>query len=186
MNQEKELWRDIKGYENSYQVSSFGNVRSLDRVVTASNGRKCNFKGKTLSPVHNKAGYLYVNLLKKGQLKSKTIHRLVAEAFIPNINNKPQVNHVDENKRNNHIDNLEWVTIKENANHGSRNYKISESRKQKVFALEVSTGKKIVFETLTEAKRYFSIKGNNMVYDKLFTRGKMKGFKIVKCEENIV
>lgn len=186
MNHKHEIWKDIEGYEGAYQISNLGNVRSLDRMITTSDGRTYKQPGKGLTPVENKWGYLYVNLLHKGKLKSKTIHRLVAEAFLANDNNNPQVNHIDENKKNNNVRNLQWVTVKENANHGNRNYKISESRKQKVTAFESETGKRIDFDTLADAKRYFNLTGNNVVYNRLFSRGKLKGWKLVKCEEDIV
>lgn len=120
-NTNEEVWKDIEGYEGHYQVSDFGRVRSLDRV--SSSGRK--LKGKVLKQKITK-GYNMVGLSKDGKQKNKTVSRLVAKAFTPNLENKPEVNHVDENKRNNRADNLEWVTSKENANHGTRKDRIGK------------------------------------------------------------
>lgn len=102
----KEVWKDIEGYEGLYQISNLGRVK---RVAT----------GKVLKGGKDKDGYLMVKLYKNNIRSNKKIHRLVAEAFIPNPENKPQVNHADENKTNNSLDNLEWMTAKENINHGT-------------------------------------------------------------------
>ena len=116
----KEIWKDIVGYEGLYQVSNYGRVRSLDRTYTqkARNGSilKHTYKGQILKP-NNVSGYLQVNIQKHKKRNDQKIHRLVAEAFIPNLNNLPQVNHIDGNKHNNHVDNLEWVTTSENQLH---------------------------------------------------------------------
>lgn len=110
-----EIWKDIKGYEGIYQVSNLGRVKSLKRY----SNNNANTKDRLLKPSFNKKGYLRVVLCKNGIQYNKTIHRLVAEAFIPNPDNKPQVNHIDEDKTNNRISNLEWMTNKENRNHGT-------------------------------------------------------------------
>ena len=109
-----EIWHDIEGYEGLYQVSNKGHVKSL-------------YKGseKILKPWDNGRGYLLVTLYKNGVVLSKSIHRLVAISFITNPENKPQVNHKDENKSNNCIENLEWATANENINYGTRNERAS-------------------------------------------------------------
>ena len=114
----EELWKDIDGYEGLYQVSNLGNVKSLNYNRTG--------KERILKPGNNGLGYLNVLLCKNGKTKTFKIHRLVANAFIPNPYNKPEVNHKDENKTNNCVDNLEWMTSKENNNYGTRNERISK------------------------------------------------------------
>ena len=120
---DKEVWKDIIGYEGLYQVSNFGNVRSLNY-----NGTKGNIR--ILTPLHN-YGYLCVHLSKDGFTKTVRIHRLVLEAFIPNPDNLPVINHKDENKTNNFVwvnddgsidpekSNLEWCTVAYNISYGT-------------------------------------------------------------------
>lgn len=116
----EESWKDIKGYEGLYQVSNLGRVRSLDRYKT-SRGRygiiKARIKGMLLKPGLNHDGYYTVGLSKNGKSKTLRVHRIVAETFIENKENKMQVNHIDGNKLNNNINNLEWCTCKENIRH---------------------------------------------------------------------
>ena len=113
-----EFWKDIKGYEGFYQVSNLGRVKSLSRSIYYSKGYTVYRKGKIKKPSFDKNGYPQIGLCKNGTVITRKIHRLVAEAFIPNPENKPEINHKDENKTNNYVDNLEWVTEKENVNYG--------------------------------------------------------------------
>lgn len=113
-----EIWKDIKGYEELYQISSFGRVKSLPRMMKK---RKCEEIIKTPSKVPK--GYLRIGLCKNGDIKYYSIHRLVAEAFIPNPNNLPCVNHKDCNPQNNEVSNLEWVSYKENNSYKNHNLK---------------------------------------------------------------
>ena len=126
----QEIWKDIVDYENLYQVSNLGRVRSLDRIIVDSrNVRK--FKGVDLKKHKKKSGYLTVQL----KHKDFQIHRLVAKAFIPNPDGKPQVNHKDGDKQNNRVDNLEWCTCEENINHA---YKSGLKNGKKVVCVETN------------------------------------------------
>ena len=117
-----EKWEPIKGYEGAYEVSSYGRVKSLDRLTHWGKGKNREHIGRILLPnYHN--GYAFVRLCKGGETHSYKVHRLVAIAFIENKHGKQQVNHLDLNRANNHVDNLEWVTAKENKNHGVINRK---------------------------------------------------------------
>ena len=108
-----EVWKDVKGYEGKYQVSNLGNVKSLL-------DKQLNKREMILKPSLSHKGYLKVFLSKDSKKSSKTIHRLVAEAFIPNLENKKTVNHIDGNKANNRVDNLEWLSNSENQKHAWR------------------------------------------------------------------
>lgn len=112
-----EIYKDIIGFENIYQISNLGNVRSLDRLVRSHKDKTRTIKGKSYIPYIGLRGYKTVNLRIAKNIKLIPIHRLVAIAFIDNPDNKPCVNHKDGNKLNNEISNLEWVTYKENNNH---------------------------------------------------------------------
>lgn len=109
---ENEIWKDIPEYEGLYQVSNLGNVRSLNYNKTK--------KIKVLKQGIQKKGYLFITLSKEGKHKSYNAHRLVAKVFIPNPNNLPQVNHKDEDKTNNSVENLEWCSAEYNVNYGTR------------------------------------------------------------------
>ena len=116
----KEIWKDITGYEGLYQVSNLGEVKSLERMI--SNGKGLvKVKERILTQSITNWGYYRVALYKNGVRKYCKVHRLVAEAFIPNPESKEQVNHIDGNKLNNCVDNLEWSTRIENLNHARIN-----------------------------------------------------------------
>lgn len=112
-----EIWKDVEGYEDYYQVSNFGRVRSKDRLRSNGDRGYCKVKGKILKNAKNELGYHILGLSVNGNRKMVKVHRLVAKAFISNPERKPFVNHMDGNPQNNHVSNLEWCTQKENMQH---------------------------------------------------------------------
>ena len=116
-----EIWKDIKGYEGDYQVSSYGRVKSYK-----------NGKEKILKPRLTTRKYLQVHFCKNKIVKNFQVHRLVALAFLPNPQNFPHINHKDENKMNNNLENLEWCDAKYNNNYGNHGKRISESLGKKI------------------------------------------------------
>lgn len=112
-----EEWRDVVGYEGRYQVSSMGRVKSLERKDCLGRIQK----ERILKPGVNCGGYLKVGLRAGGKTRMFLVHRLVCQAFHENPDNKPQVNHLNEDKTDNRACNLEWCTRRENMNHGTRN-----------------------------------------------------------------
>ena len=131
-----EIWKPIKGFEGEYEISNFGQVKSLKTNII-------------LHQYKYRGGYLEVHLRQHSKKFHKKIHRLVAEAFIPNPNNYPEVNHKDENKKNNCVENLEWCTSEYNTNYGT----LIERLSKKVRAVNVKTGEVITFNSTQEAGR---------------------------------
>src|SRR5699024_10885415 len=106
-----EIWRDVTGYEGFYQVSSYGRVYSFGGEFVKSNGQRNFMRESLINPYKNKQGYMFVKLCKLGECKNYRVHRLVALNFISNSNPKDKtiINHIDGNKTNNNVENLEWV-----------------------------------------------------------------------------
>lgn len=172
---EEEIWKDIVGYEGYYQVSSLGRVKALERVYKQRNGLtgRDNYRTYPEQMMYvevDKDGYLKTRLSKDGKQKKFLIHRLVALTFIPNPENKPEVNHKSGVKDDNRVDNLEWMTTSENQQHAhdnklyqcargenSGNAKLTELQVREIHAL--SKDKAIPVETL--ALKY-SVKSNTI------------------------
>lgn len=112
-----EVWKDAVRYEGLYQVSNTGKVKSLERIVSREKWHKQKVDERILKPANDGYKYLMVSLYKNRKRHTEKVHRLVADAFIPNPSNKPQINHIDGVKHNNNAYNLEWVTEKENIQH---------------------------------------------------------------------
>lgn len=104
------MYKSIKGYEGIYEVNEIGKIRSIDRKVKYKNGRTIHYKGKELKLKMNKDGYLNVNLNKNGISKTWRVHRLVAETFLQNPDNLPEIHHKNHDRRDNRVENLAWVT----------------------------------------------------------------------------
>lgn len=146
------IWKDIRGYEGYYQVSNTGEVRRLTRTVIDKNGNQKKVLGRVLSKHIKDNDYLTVQLWKDNVGKKYYIHRLVAEAFIPNPDNLPTVNHKDYNKSNNDVNNLEWMSYKENNIYSvPRRKKSGNAKKVKC----VETGD--IYNSVCEASRITNI-----------------------------
>lgn len=128
-----EIWKPIKGYEGYYEVSNLGRVKRLEGY----DGGGHWVKEHLMKITPDKGDYPCVSLSREGIAKKVPIHRIMAEAFIPNPCNKPQVNHIDENKDNYDLSNLEWVTAKENMNYGTARARAAAHRDYKPIAEKV-------------------------------------------------
>ena len=144
---ESEVWKDVIGFEGFYKVSNKGNVYSVGRK----HARGVNRGGRILKPVYDKDGYSRVSLYKNGIVTRKRTHRVVAEAFIPNPNGFPQVNHRDEVKDNNNVENLEWCDARYNSNYGTRNIRKAQAKSKKIRAVNIKTNEAITFNSVKEA-----------------------------------
>lgn len=142
-----EEWKDIDGYEGMYQVSNFGRVRSLDRVIKRATGFSSIHKGKILAMSDRGNKYLVVSLSKNDDRVSVSVHRLVAEQFLDTVDGLDQVNHIDGNKQNNHYLNLEWCNASLNAIHAF------ENNLRKVYKGELHGGSKLNEEKVREIRK---------------------------------
>ena len=161
---DKEIWKDIPGYEGLYQISNLGRVKSLKRKVYAGRGRMRWEDGGILSSYRNNGnGYKIVGLNRDNKVKNKYIHRLVAEAFIENSNNYKYVNHKDENKGNNNVDNLEWCTAQYNCRYNNLNIrnglKIRNnlSNSKKIYQLDENENIIKIYPSISEASRVLGV-----------------------------
>ena len=141
----EEIWRPIKGYEGLYQVSSLGRVRSLNYRQTG--------QVRVLKAEKNRWGYLFVNLCKNKKPKSCIVHRLVAIAFIPNPLNLPQINHINEDKTDNRVENLEWCDCRYNINYGTRIQRQAEKLSKQVAQYNLGDVLVAIYPSAREAAR---------------------------------
>ena len=147
-----EEWRDVVGYEGLYQVSSEGRVKSLERKLPHWRGGERIQQERILKPRIDRHGYLMINLCADNK-KWVLVHRLVCEAFHENPEGKPQVNHINEDKGDNRAVNLEWCTVKENNNHGTRNARIAGTKSKPVGQCTLDGELIKVWPSATEAER---------------------------------
>lgn len=172
-----EQWRNVVGYNGKYLVSNEGRVKNAKT-------------GRVLKELITHTGYVKVHLFRVNDEKNIFLHRIVAEAFLPNPQRKPQVNHIDGNKLNNNVENLEWCTNKENVRHswenGLREGNIQwyNSKKKRVVAISIDGADVIRFNSIAEAKKHFN---TNHVSDVLNGhREQTKGYRFVFDEEEVM
>ena len=167
-----ETWKPIKYYEGLYEVSSLGNVRSLDRYIMCGK-QYCFLKGKPMKTCHDSNGYLITTLSKNSKVKRHYLHRLVAEAFIPNPNSLPCIDHINTVKDDNKVENLKWCSYKENMNNPltiehtrskeANEKRLAARRKNQSCCCEIPVyyidedGSKISFKSMNEAQRQTNV-----------------------------
>ena len=175
-----EIWLDIQNYEGRYQVSNLGRVKSLKRTVPHAGSKTRTFKETILKTNKVAFDYLQVTLYKDGKRKCRYVHNLVMEAFVGEKQDDYEVNHKDEDKNNNTLENLEYLTAKQNNNYGTRRQRMSEKntngkKSKKIKGTHLITGDVIYFPSQAEAKRQGY--GNHISDVCNGKREKCKGYK---------
>ena len=156
-----EIWKPIKDYEGLYEVSSLGRIKSMPKKFIR-NGAVTHFEEKILTP-SDSHGYRSVVLTKNGIHKTHSVHRLVALAFIQNPNNYTQINHKDENKSNNRVENLEWCTPHENTEHYHKTLRNGKPMYNQKACLQIIDGEVIAeYKSLNEASRRTGVSVSNI------------------------
>ena len=174
----KEIWKPILGYEGLYEVSNKGNVRSMNRIDSIGRHRK----GKLMTLYYDKRGYVKVSVTKNNKQRGCFVHRIVAIAFIPNPNNYPQVNHINECKTDNRVDNLEWCTNEYNNAYGTRKYRISVTEGTPICQYTITNEFVREFHSIREAQR---IVGKCRILDVIHGKRKSAGGYIWKYKKEI-
>lgn len=179
----QEIWKPILEWENLYEVSNKGRVRSKERIVNQLNKhggyQDMIYPSKILKGEVTKGGYIRVTLQNQDRVKRYSIHRLVASHFIPNPHNLPIINHINENPSDNNVTNLEWCTHKYNHSYSNVGLKCSKKtrnckeRSIPVYAINDETGVKIYFPSINEAERF----GFNNIHKSLKSDHLVYGFK---------
>ena len=175
-----EEWKDVVGYEGIYEVSNYGQVRThkYKTTYTSRHGIR-HWKQRILKEKAKTNRDVRISLWKNGKGKDYLAHRLVAEAFIPNPENKPTVNHIDGNPRNNNVENLEWATYQENNNHAFDNYLISTA--YPVVLVNQASGEKMCFRSLSKASEYIGF-GVGYISNRLKQGKKIEGYDIYRSK----
>lgn len=178
-------WRPVFGYEGLYEVSEYGDVRSVTRVVPSRHKTRT-IAGQLIKRFVDKYGYYRVCLCAKNKRSTKIVHRLVAEAFIQNPCNYPVVNHKDEDKTNNDYRNLEWCTVRYNTLYGNAMEKMASKRRKKIKAFK--DGDVILFASITEASRVLNVSHGNIsgCVNKRYGRKTCKGYTFDLVKERMV
>ena len=168
------MYKSIKGYEGIYEVSELGKIRSINRIVERKDGRNIHYKGKDLTPSIDGGGYAVVILSKNGISKVMKVHRLVAEAFLPNHDNLPEVHHKNHDRKDNRVHNLKWVTRAEQMD---EHWRAAQGTKLRV----VGHGIDKIFISAKAVERELGIAYTNAL---MVAKGKykqIKGYKIYFC-----
>ena len=177
----KEVWKPVVGLENRYEVSNFGECRSIDRLIIDRRGRKMHLKGRQIKPYLGE----YVEYVLKhpdGKQHLHTGHRMVAEAFIPNPDNLPCVNHKDENKYNNSVDNLEWCSYSYNARYNGNSKRIGMKMKGRlphncIAVIDVESG--VSYPSISEASRRTGVSSAAVFRSLIRSGGRFRKAKIL-------
>lgn len=168
------MYKSIKGYEGIYEVNEFGKVRSVDWTVKCKDGSTSKRKGKELKPSKDRGGYAIIKLSKNGIHKMMTVHRLVAETFLPNTNNLPEVHHKNHDRNDNRMENLAWVT---SAEQKDEHLRAALGTKLRV----VGHGIDKIFISAMAVQRELGVSNTYVLQVAKGIRKQAKGYKIYFC-----
>lgn len=182
-----EIWKDIDGYNGLYQVSNLGNVKSVERFRT--NGKGGYIQKSRILKTGKRNGYLFVNLCKDGVVKTFKVHRLVANHFLPNPEKKPEIDHINTDSTDNRVENLRWVTHKENMNNplsrkkqsGSmqgKKYPQGKKHKQSKQIIQFTINGKFIkqWDSVMDVERELGLKHQNICHNALGKSSNCGGF----------
>lgn len=157
-------WRDIPNFPH-YKINKSGQIKRIDAIIKDSNGLEFFRRGRILSNRKHKNGYIQVDMCENGISHTKFVHVLLATVFIPNPNNLPLVNHIDENPSNNDLSNLEWCNYSYNAKHSINKIRKGHEKEQKaVYRIDVNTKEEVRYNGIREAARENKIYHSNIRY----------------------
>lgn len=186
----KEIWKNVIGYEGYYEVSNLGNIRSVERKVEGKNNSVRIISGKQMTPQLDLHGYWSILLCKNGKKKMHLLHRLVAEAFVPNPNGYKYVNHKDEHRTNAKAENLEWCTQQYNLTYNNIHLRRNLSNcSKKIVQLDRDFNIVYVWKSAMEAQRHTNIPNANIIAcckRKRYTAGKFiwRYYEDIKCNNH--
>lgn len=169
------MYKAIKGYEGIYEVNELGQVRSIDRMVEHKNRKIINYKGKELKPDINKGGYANVRLSKNGIIKNMKVHRLVAETFLSNPNNLPEVHHKNHDRRDNRVENLQWVTRTEQRDN---HWKMAKLKAQAIRLRVIGHGIDKIYNSAREVERELGVSNTYVLNTAKGKFKQAKGYRI--------
>lgn len=183
---EKAIWKTYPKYP-FLQANQFGEIRTIDRIVTCKDGQKRLIKGHTLKQYLDKKGYMYVSFGSNGKHFSIFVHRIVATCFIPNPDNLPEVNHKDNDPTNNAVSNLEWCTRKYNEEYKKKfGTSQAEVSGRQVIAINPETSEVLWFKTQSEASRQLDINVGNISEVANSKRNKASDYWFCYADENAI
>lgn len=187
--EEQEIWKTYPEFP-FLQASNLGRVRTVDRVVTRSNGRKQFVRGKVLKQRYDKDGYLYVRINMNGKRFCKKSHRIIAVCFIPNPNNYPEVNHIDNDRTNNVVSNLEWCTSQYNTaykeKYGVPAKEATKVLRKSVIAVDLNSFEVFWFESRSEASRQLGFDNSDITMVIKERYKKTHGYWFTDADKNAV
>ena len=177
------MYKSIKGYEGFYEINELGKVRSVDRTLECKDGSTRKRKGKELKLSIDKYGYFVIGLRKNGIHKMVKVHRLVAEAFLPNVDNLPEVHHKNHDRKDNRVHNLQWVTSAEQKDEHWTKAQSKSKAKKGIRLRAVGNGIDKIYNSSLEVERELGVPHSNALLVAKGIRKQANGYKIYFADQ---